>query len=171
MKTETVKLGTLTPHPENVRQGDIGLIAESLKAHGQYRPIVAQTSTRHILAGNHTWKAAKALKWDTIEVTWIDCDNEEALRILLVDNRANDEATYNEPDLATILINLMKTEQELAGTGYTPEDLDNLLLSLELDPIKLEPEIPEPDNPQEKVFRCPDCGFEWTQTPQGHKPI
>jgi hypothetical protein len=50
----------------NVRQGDIGAISESLKAHGQYRPIVVDKRTNRILAGNHTWKAAKSLGWTQI---------------------------------------------------------------------------------------------------------
>ena len=79
-------------HPRNVRQGDVGAISESLKAHGQYRPIVVQRSTGYVLAGNHTFMAAKSLGWDKIAVTYVDCDEEQATRILLVDNRANDLA-------------------------------------------------------------------------------
>jgi DNA modification methylase len=126
-----VDLSDLKPHPENVRQGDVGAITESLKHHGQYRPIVVQKSTGHILAGNHTFKAAKALKWKQIAATYVDCDDEQALRILLMDNRANDLASYDDNALAEMLKALMATDQKLDGTGFDPSDLDELLGQLE----------------------------------------
>jgi len=55
----SVALNTLESYPTNPRRGDIEAIAQSLKAHGQYRPIVVQYGTNFILAGNHTYKAAK----------------------------------------------------------------------------------------------------------------
>ena len=139
-----VDLSDLKPHPENVRQGDVGAITESLKHHGQYRPIVVQKSTGHILAGNHTFKAAKALKWKQIAATYVDCDDEQALRILLMDNRANDLASYDDNALAEMLKALMATDQKLDGTGFDPSDLDELLGQLEL----LEPAgiAGDPDN-------------------------
>jgi len=128
---QNVQLGTLIPHPKNVRQGDIGAIAESLRIHGQYRPIVVQKSTNYILAGNHTWKAARSLGWNNIAVTFIDVDDEQAARILLVDNRANDLATYDDESLAKLLKELAHTEASLEGTGFDGDDLDDLLFRLE----------------------------------------
>jgi DNA modification methylase len=123
----------LKPHPQNVRQGDIGAISLSLEQHGQYRPIVVQQSTGFILAGNHTYKAAKALKWKDIAATYVDVDDEQALRILLIDNRANDLASYDDSALVDMLKALMDTELKLDGTGFDPSDLDQLLKDLEMD--------------------------------------
>lgn len=142
-----VAVNSLTPHPQNVRQGDVGAISESLKHHGQYRPIVVQLSTRHILAGNHTFKAAKALGWKEIACTFVDCDDEQATRILLMDNRANDLASYDDGALAEMLQTLMATDDQLAGTGFDPEDLQQLLEDLgaeQLPTIMGDPdEVPE----------------------------
>ena len=66
-----VDIDSVEAHPKNVRQGDIGAISESLKAHGQYRPIVVDKRTNRILAGNHTWKAAKSLGWTEISAGFI----------------------------------------------------------------------------------------------------
>ncbi len=123
----------LKPHPKNVRQGDIGAISLSLEQHGQYRPIVVQQSTGFILAGNHTYKAAKALKWKDIAATYVDVDDEQALRILLIDNRANDLASYDDSALVEMLKALMDTELKLDGTGFDPSDLDQLLKDLEME--------------------------------------
>jgi DNA modification methylase len=122
-----ISIDEIHTHPSNVRQGDVGAICESLKAHGQYRAIVFQKSTGRILAGNHTWKAAKALGWTQIAATPVVCDDQQALRILLADNKANDLATYDEPELVELLKQLADTEEGLLGTLFDEDELDSLI--------------------------------------------
>ena len=124
-------IDSVTTHPRNVRQGDVGAIAESLKAHGQYRPIVVHRATGHIIAGNHTYLAAKGLGWTHIAVTYYDGDDDGALRVLLADNKANDLAIYDDRALANLLTELAHTERALAGSMFTGDDLDDLLFRLE----------------------------------------
>jgi DNA modification methylase len=144
-----IPIDSIQPHPRNVRQGDVGAISESLKLHGQYRPIVVQKSTGHILAGNHTYKAAKALKWKQIAATYVDVTDDQAVRILLMDNRANDLASYDDPALAEILKQLMETEQRLEGTGFDPDDLEQLLR--DIDAEQLPTVMGDPDDVPEDV--------------------
>jgi len=118
----SVALNTLESYPTNPRRGDIEAIAQSLKAHGQYRPIVVQYGTNFILAGNHTYKAAKKLGWKKIKITYIEVDEESARKIVLADNRLTDLATYNEPLLKSLLTAL----PELEGTGFTQSEVDTL---------------------------------------------
>jgi DNA modification methylase len=122
-----ISIDEIHTHPSNVRQGDVGAICESLKAHGQYRAIVFQKSTGRILAGNHTWKAAKALGWTQIAATPVVCDDQQALRILLADNKANDLATYDEPELVELLKQLADTDEGLLGTLFDEDELDSLI--------------------------------------------
>jgi ParB-like chromosome segregation protein Spo0J len=122
VETETVPVGNLKPHPKNARRGDTDAIAASLAAHGQYRPIVASRRTGHILAGNHTWRAAKSLGWPEIAVSWVDVDAIGETRIMLADNRASDLATYDDSALAQLL----GAAGDLGATGYTPDDLEAL---------------------------------------------
>jgi hypothetical protein len=130
MEQLTIEIDDVKPHPRNVREGDIGAISESLKANGQYKPIVYQPSTGHILAGNHTWKAAKALGWKTIGATAFDCTDEQALRILIADNRASDLATYNDKELFDVLQELADSVEGLQGTLYDGDELDDLAYRL-----------------------------------------
>ena len=120
--TETVDIGDVKPHLKNPRRGDVAAIAESLAAHGQYRPIVANRRTGRILAGNHTWQAAKQLGWSEIAVSWVDVDQSGEDKITLVDNRASDLANYDE----NLLISLLKACGDVGDTGYSPGDLDAL---------------------------------------------
>lgn len=131
LDTRTVEIDSIKPHPKNVRQGDVGAISESLKVHGQYRAVVVQRSTSRILAGNHTWKAAKSLGWKTIAAHFIDCDDDRAMRILLADNRANDLAMYDDAGLAELLKQLAETDDGLTGTLYDDDALNDLVADIE----------------------------------------
>jgi ParB-like chromosome segregation protein Spo0J len=125
----TVDINSIKAHPKNVRQGDIGAISESLKAHGQYRPIVVDRRTNQILAGNHTWRAAKSLGWSQIAVGFIESkDDDDATRILLADNRATDLASYDDTGLAELLKELITSDEGLLGTLYDAQELDTLIL-------------------------------------------
>ncbi|NDC10682.1 MAG: DNA modification methylase, partial [Oxalobacteraceae bacterium] len=154
-----IPIDSIQPHPRNVRQGDVGAISESLKLHGQYRPIVVQKSTGHILAGNHTYKAARALKWKQIAATYVDVTDDQAVRILLMDNRANDLASYDDPALADILKQLIETEQGLEGTGFDPDDLEQLLR--DIDAEQLPTVIGDPDDVPEDVPAKTVPGYVW----------
>jgi len=118
----SVPISSLEGYPINPRRGDIQAIADSLKAHGQYRPIVVQVKTNFILAGNHTYKAAKRLGWKKIKVTYVDVDENTAKKIVLADNRLTDLAGYNEP----LLKNLLTALPELEGTGFTQSEVESL---------------------------------------------
>lgn len=123
LTTVDTPIDDLRPHPHNPRNGDTDLIAESLVANGQYKPIVA-TADGTILAGNHTYAAAMELGWDRLAVVRlnIDPDSDDAHRIMLADNRTADVGRYDD----ALLIELLKSLPTLEGTGYVPADLSAL---------------------------------------------
>ncbi|MYT33930.1 ParB N-terminal domain-containing protein [Streptomyces sp. SID8354] len=80
-----IPVDELAPYHRNPRTGDLDSITESLSTHSQYRPIVVNRGTltgrpNEILAGNHTFKAAKQLDWTDIAVTWLDVDDDAAAK-------------------------------------------------------------------------------------------
>lgn len=116
---ELVPVDRLAPHPDNPRRGNLEVLAESVGENGFYGAIVAQRSTGHVLAGNHRLKAAQGAGISEVPVVWVDVDDERARKILLVDNRSNDLASYDEESLLALL----RDTTDLTGTGYTAEDL------------------------------------------------
>ena len=127
LEVDKVAIKDLELHPQNAREGDIGAIMESLQAHGQFRAIVVQKSRMRVCAGNHTTQAAELLGWKTIAAHILDIDDDQALRILLADNQTSDMA-HNDPKILTDLLeSMIHTEYGLEGTGFTGEDLDDLL--------------------------------------------
>src|SRR6266542_2047290 len=101
-----VDIDDLQPYGTSPRRGSITTIAESLAEHGQYRPIVVRRETGEVLSGNHTLAAARSLGWTEVAATYVDCDAETAAKIVLVDNRSNHVAGYDDRPLAQILTGL-----------------------------------------------------------------
>ena len=153
-------IGALKQHPRNIRQGDIGAISESIKANGWYGTLIAQRSSGYVLVGNHRLVAARSLGMKKVPVTWLDVDDDQALRIMLADNRTNDLATNDEYALMELLRELADATGDLAGTGFDADDLDQLLADF------AEPDAPEgfqefdEDLPTEHT--CPKCGYTWS---------
>lgn len=118
-----VAIDTLIEHPDNPRRGDEAAIDASMEAHGFYGAVIAQASTRQIIAGNHRSRVAARRGDTTIPVLWLDVDDDEARRLMLVDNRSNDQASYETDSLVGLLRDLETTERGLVGTGYNLSDL------------------------------------------------
>lgn len=161
-----VKISTLNPYDRNARQGDIGALVQSLEKNGQYRPIVVNKKGNVILAGNHTFWAAKELGWKELAATFVDVDDATARRIVLVDNRSGDLASYDDHALTELLTEIHEAEgpEGLIGTGFDPEDLDGLVKALETPEF-----VPEYDDTladragnRDKVeVECPECGHQF----------
>lgn len=132
IKVESVDIDTLNPFHKNPRKGDVEKVAESLKQNGQFKPIVVNIGThtgrpREILGGNHTWKAAKSLKWDEIQVAWVDVDETTANKIVLADNGTSDGSTYDDSILTELLSDIKDSGASLIGTTYTDDTLSRLI--------------------------------------------
>lgn len=133
-ETTHVSPSELRIYSRNPRKGNVGAVAASLKAHGQYRPVVANIGSHtgrpnEVLAGNHTVKAFRSLaqrepdneQWNNILVHWVDVDDDQAARIVLADNRTSQLGGYDNKALSGLLADV---SNDLDGLGYTAEDLD-----------------------------------------------
>ena len=151
---EQVAIDLLKHHPRNANNGDVEAIKKSLAVNGWYGSVVANLSTKHILAGNHRVMAAKDLGWETVPVQWVDVTPEEELRILVVDNRTTRIGQDDTTKITDILAELANTPIGLEGTGYGAADLDALIDELAgmTEPAEL---LTDPDEvPEEVETRC-----------------
>lgn len=155
LKVETFDIDDLNTYHKNPRKGDVAAIAESLKKRGQYRPIVVNIGTHashdyEILAGNHTYMAAKKLGWKTIQATTVDVDDDQAAQIVLADNRLADLGGYDDQ----LLSDLLSDVSSLDGIGWTQDDVDDPAAALEPERDDGDVEDVEvPDNAEQRVAR------------------
>ena len=143
--TKQVPIDTIRPHPENPNQGDVGALTQSLKHHGQYRAIVVSEATGNIVAGNHTYLAAKANGETKILAHLIpDLSLEDEKRIMVADNQYARLATSDDALLVELLTELAKSQDGLIATGYDGDDLDTMLADLQRDDAGREGDTVEP---------------------------
>ncbi|WP_051854716.1 hypothetical protein [Streptomyces sp. NRRL B-1347] len=158
LRTADVPLARLRPFPGNAKRGNVPTILESLCRTGQYRSLVVRQGDGDeltTLAGNHTAQAIAAhgpgdcglnvtvdgeqrpcglclnAPWEPVaRCEIVTCDDATAKRINLVDNRAADQGDYDERALAALIAGM---DGDLAGTGYSDADLQDLLAPVDLD--------------------------------------
>ncbi|TXH08019.1 MAG: DNA modification methylase [Spirochaetes bacterium] len=167
----TARPSDLSTYHRNPRRGDVSVIAASLQAHGQYKPVVVNKGTytgrpNEVLAGNHTLMAIRDLaekhpddkRWQEVLVHWIDVDDDRAARIVLVDNRASELGSF-DPEVLFELVSGFS--DELDGLGYTTADLADLERSIAPPPsINTDPDDapPVPDDPISEVGQIWNLG-------------
>ncbi len=139
----------------NPRRGDVARISESLRARGQYKPIVVNRGTEtgrplEVLAGNHTLMAARSIGWEEIDCAVIDIDDDTAKAIVASDNRLADLGGYDDEALAALLSDL----ESLDGTGYTDSDLNEILKAQE-QPEELTDRDEAPSVPEKAPISVP----------------
>jgi ParB-like chromosome segregation protein Spo0J len=116
----------VTPAPYNFNNGDLDAITQSVETSGMYRPIYVQRSSGHIIAGNHTWMACKALGADTVPIVFLDVDDVQAKRIMVADNQTANLAQPDNGLLMALLDEINDEAGDLTGTGFTDRDLETL---------------------------------------------
>ncbi len=144
-------VGELALFQGNPRRGIVDEIARSLEVSGQYKPIVVNRGTEtgrpnEVLAGNHTLLAARKLGWSEVDVWLVDVDDQQARRIVAVDNRLADKGGYDEDDLFALLDGL----DDLDGTGYDDADLEQMRRDLYPDEPLTDPDD-VPDAPVDPI--------------------
>ncbi|MFD5451214.1 DNA methyltransferase [Streptomyces sp. NPDC127100] len=125
--TREIPFDQLERFEGNARRGDVDAIRGSLRRHGQYRSLVVRSVGDDrfvILAGNHTHDALRAEGYTTARCEVIECDDDQARRINLADNRLAELGTYDQEALVELLSFL---DGDLDGTGYSAEDVSALL--------------------------------------------
>lgn len=150
-----VDIDSLQPYHRNPRRGNVAKIAESLKVRGQYRPIVVNKGTQtgienEILAGNHTWQAAKSLGWSHIQIVIVDVDSDQAAQIVVADNKLSDIGEYDMKALAEVLEGL---EAPTLGTGFDEDEVAEIIAAAQPAPTELSDPNDVPDTPAEPFTR------------------
>lgn len=136
---ERVATKDLNVYYKNARRGDVDTIMESMKYHGVYKPLVVNRGNKtgrknEVICGNHSLMAIRRLadenprdpRWLHVDVYMVEVDEEQAMRLVLVDNKSSDKATYDVEEL----VNLATELPNLDATGFTRDELDHMLEAL-----------------------------------------
>jgi len=99
-----------------------------------------------VIAGNTRLKAALELGHTQVPIVWFQGTDLEATAYGIADNRTHEFSRWDEPALAKLLEEL-RAEDALEGTGYSDQDIDTLIAELEAQQGPVELEDPGPEEP------------------------
>ncbi len=130
MTNKTMReIDSLKFDPANSRKHDernIKAIMDSLKMHGQRKPIVIYSDM--IIAGNGTVEAAKRLGWSEI---WVNNDSfesiEHAKAYAVQDNRTAELAAWDDEQLGDTLTELKNKGWDLDTIGFNDFELQKII--------------------------------------------
>jgi ParB-like chromosome segregation protein Spo0J len=116
------------PHPDNYNVGDVKAIMYSLSFYNQVRAILVQKSTGYIVAGNHTWKAAKALAWEYVAANVVDMTDAQARKYLVADNAIARKGKWSETKISELVQLSLADGASVQELGYnTMDELEDQL--------------------------------------------
>lgn len=142
-----VDLDSLATLDGNPRRGDVDAVARSLARFGQRKPIVVRASDRQIIAGNHTWQAAKQLGWQQIAAVLVDDDTATSQAFALADNRTAELGSYDDALLLELIQSVGNIDPELLGeAGWSEAAIQELVERIDpgLPDVPPSDDAPEP---------------------------
>jgi site-specific DNA-methyltransferase (adenine-specific) len=160
---EWVPIGALTPWRDNPRQNDqaVNAVADSIKRFGFASPIIARMDGE-VIAGHTRLKAAQALGLDRVPVRYMDLDPADAKLLALADNRVGEIADWDDDGLADVLLQLSADGVDLAGLGWSQEELKAIISPEEYQATDGgELDLEDFDDFDHE---CPRCNFSWSDT-------
>lgn len=128
-----VHIDELVPWAKNPRKNDpaVDAVAESIQRFGFASPILARNQDGRVIAGHTRLKAARKLGLQQVPVRYLDLDDDAANALALADNKLGELAEWDDAALAEILRDLEKKSEPIDNLGWSAEELDKLIDSVE----------------------------------------
>lgn len=129
MEIKNIEVRKLKPDPNNSNSHpdeSIDAIKKSLMRFGQQKNIVVD-SDNQIVAGEGTWKAAKALGWSTLLCNVTDLKGPDAEAFAIADNRSKEFSSWDREVLGRQLEWLGENDIPYEDLGFSEDDLTLLI--------------------------------------------
>jgi len=154
---ESVAIDQLRPDPANPRRisdAELESLTKSLAEFGFVEPILARRQDSTVIGGHQRLVAARRLGLETVPVVWLDIGAEQARLLGLALNRISGE--WDQELLARLLADLQREDDiDLSLSGFSEDELKDLLRSLDARERRERPESFDLDDPLEKATKKP----------------
>lgn len=127
MQIETIPIESLVSDPANARvhgERNKRALRASLAAHGQVEPLIVQSGTMKVVAGNGRLECMKELGFKTVQCVLLKLSDTQAVSLAIALNRTAELATWDEHVLKNLLDSL--PEESIDGTGFEPLEIEAL---------------------------------------------
>jgi ParB-like chromosome segregation protein Spo0J len=136
----------------------VAQVASSIQRFGFGAPIVARAEDQRIIAGHARWKAAKQLGLERVPVRLLELTEREADLLALADNRLNELAPWDVPELQRLLGDFDLADVELAG--WSSKDIQKMAADFLPGTEESQGAL---DEIQQPTITCPNCGHEFAK--------
>jgi len=129
MEVEMIPVAEIIPYEQNPRKNDkaVDIVAKSIKEFGFKQPIVIDQNNV-IIAGHTRLKAAQKLNIKEVPIVWADDLTPEQVKAYrIMDNKSHEYTEWDIDTLKTELTELKDLEYDLDLTGFTENELNDLL--------------------------------------------
>jgi ParB-like chromosome segregation protein Spo0J len=133
---------TNTHNPRNIQA-----IIASLKEFGQVEPLVVQRGTGKVIGGNGRLEAMHQIGMTECDIVEIDADGVRATALGIALNRTASLSEFDDKALTEILRSLQSEDFPIEATGFTDQEIDELLEKLGKDKAGGD----QPDAPVEHI--------------------
>ena len=132
-KFEILKIGTLTPNPQNARihsERQIAALAESMRLDGFHTPIIVAGQENRILCGHGRVLAAKKLGLKSVPARRMSgLTRAQETRLMVADNRISDAGEEDPQALRALLAEIIGGDPDsiasLDSMGFTEEEVED----------------------------------------------
>jgi DNA modification methylase len=155
MKIEERSIDEIQPYERNPRHNDeaVEAVAKSIKEFGWRQPIVIDQEGV-IVVGHTRWKAARELGLETVPVHVADLTPAQAKAYRLADNKTASIAEWDYELLPLELADLQSVDYDLELTGFSPDEVSEMISSGGTVGLTDPDDIPEP--PEEPITQAGD---------------
>lgn len=137
-----VAVDQLVLDPRNARAHDdpgIAVLVNSLREYGQRKPVVVQSGSMVVRAGNGLVMAARQLGWTHVASVVVDEADVQATAYALVDNKSAELSSWDWVVLEETLRELAKEPTvDLQALGWSQPELDGLVMAAQWDSLEAE---------------------------------
>ena len=167
---QIMDLMDLKEHPQNPNKhpdSQIEKLRHLIKTHGYYAvSITIQKSTNTIIKGHGVREALMAEGYDKALVSIKDCDNTEALAILVADNKIASDSIIDDISLQKAINELSEMDVPSLDFAFDADDLSELADRIIDKNVEAPEDFAEYGDDIETEYCCPKCGYEWSGKPK-----
>ncbi|KKN58290.1 hypothetical protein LCGC14_0553700 [marine sediment metagenome] len=128
LKIEYVPIGQLKPFEGNPRKNDesVDAVIKSIEAFGYTNPILARRANNEIIAGHTRVKALLKMGKKKAPVIFLDLDETDARVYSIFDNKSVENAEWDFPKLADLLVEFDQLNVDLDLTGFSLDEIEEI---------------------------------------------
>ena len=137
METKIVKLSEIKPAPYNPRvelttkDQEYKALDASIEEHGLVLPLIVNLRDNCLIGGHQRLSVLLAEGETETNAVVVDMDEAQAKALCIALNKLDGDWDYGK--LAELLQDLIEEQENLASTGFTQKDIDDLMVELYYD--------------------------------------